>query len=265
MEMYRYIRWLSLDIVLGAVVLLHYLGNFYSVTFPASVYLALASAVWLIYTLDHLIDARKVESPTSDRHRFHKKHLRTLQKASMMVLMVALVNVFFLPEVIIRNGTLLASACTGYLLLVFLSRKRWVKEFWVALIYAMGIFLAPFSMGQMGGWDVFLLSQLILIAFLNLIIFSFYDHELDQHDGFHSIVVRLGRKNSAIAIHGISLLTLALTLTGWAISAQQIELVFLLMSVALYNVFLFPVFFHRHERFRIVGDAVFFLPSAFLI
>lgn len=262
---YKYFRWLSLDIVLGAIFFLAYLERFFSVSLSWNVYFALGSAIWLIYTSDHLIDGRSVETPTSDRHRFHQQYFRPLVVLGGIVFAIALLNIYFLNEQIIKNGALLSAICISYLLAVYLVKKLWVKEVLVALVYAAGIFLAPITMAGFDPFAVFLAFQLFVIALLNLLVFSFYDFECDKKDGFNSLVIRLGKQNTNMLIYG---LTIALFISIGCLSMirqMEIQALYFTMATILLAVHVSPRFFRIHNRYRTVGDGVFYLPGLLLL
>ena len=264
-HLYKYFRWLSLDIVLGAIFFLLYLERYYALEFSVHVYLALGSAIWLIYTTDHLIDAWKVTAPTSDRHRFHKKHFSSLVLAAGSILSLSLGNIYFLEVEIIRNGALLSAACILYLMLVYFFKALWVKEILVALAYAGGIFLAPLSITGMEFLDFILWLQLAGIAFLNLLVFSSYDQASDRQDGFNSLVIRLGNGK---AQHVVWITAVSLLISGGWIYFQRgeaIQLLFVMMTALLIWVHVSPGYFSRSERFRVVGDGVFYLSGLFLL
>ena len=263
-RIYKYFRWLSLDIVLGAIFFLAYLESYYEVSLSFHVYYALGSAVWLIYTTDHLMDGNALENPSSDRHRFHKKYSNWLVVVGGLVLILALVNVYFLDVRIIRNGAILSAVSIGYLLLVYFFRKLWVKELLVAIVYACGIFIGPLSMrSEVSVLDIILLLQLSGVALLNLLVFSFYDREADQKDGFNSLVLRIGEGKSRLLILLCSFLVITTcVLLGLS---NQIQCVFLLMTLILTVIFLFPQAFGQKALYRTIGDGIFYLPGLFLL
>ena len=71
--MVKYIRWLSLDIVLGGVIFLNFIGDQLKVEVPIVVSLALSLCIWLIYTLDHQRDVTLKLHQKGARRIFHKK------------------------------------------------------------------------------------------------------------------------------------------------------------------------------------------------
>ena len=264
-HLYKYFRWLSLDIVLGAIFFLLYLEQYYTLEFSMHVYIALGSAIWLIYTADHLIDAWKVSAPTSHRHRFHKKHFSALVLLGGFVLSFSLVNIRFLEVEIIRNGALLSAACILYLMLVYFFKELWVKEILVALAYAGGVFLAPLSMIEPELMDFILCMQLSGVAFLNLMVFSAYDESADRRDGFNSLVIRLGG-SKVQAVVWLTALSLALSFgLAYFYTGNSIQILFVSMTVLLIWIHSSPGYFSRSERFRVVGDGIFYLAGLFLL
>lgn len=265
-ELYQYFRWLSLDIVLGAVFILAFLENVYHVQFTLSVYFALSSAIWLIYTCDHLIDAKRVVILSNERHRFHQRNFISLVLTGGLVLIFALLNASILPEPILRAGALLSAFCMSYLLLVFVFKKLWIKEVLVAVVYAVGIFLAPLTTKvNISVTDIMLIAQLTLIAFLNLMIFSYYDAERDARDGFNSLVLRLGMKVSSILIQTFSLVSIVGAFTFFIVYSSNIQMLYLWMTLLLYFLHMIPQVFATNDRYRMIGDGVFFLPAVFLL
>jgi hypothetical protein len=68
---------LSLDVVAGAVAGALFFGEILQVQLSFSVLTALGLTVWIIYTLDHLRDAKQILNVAStDRHRFHQEHFK---------------------------------------------------------------------------------------------------------------------------------------------------------------------------------------------
>jgi 4-hydroxybenzoate polyprenyltransferase len=264
-QYYKYFRWLSLDIVLGAIFFLCYLEDYYRLSLSYHVYFALASAIWLIYTVDHLIDAHSSSVQVCDRHGFHKKHFSRLILVGGLVLSLALVNLYFLEIELLKVGALLAAFCVLYLLLVYFHKRFWVKELLVAVVYSLGIFLAPFVQATVGNYDFILAIQLAFIAFANLLIFSKFDLKKDHESGFNSLAIRLGKYRTdwliQVVIIGDIVGSGISFISGWG----EIQLLYCLMSIILGGVYWLPSYFQKSERFRIAGDGVFYLPFLFLM
>tara|TARA_Y100001949_G_C15847304_1_gene268992 strand:+ start:25 stop:663 length:639 start_codon:yes stop_codon:yes gene_type:complete len=210
------------------------------------------------------MDGASIENPSSDRHTFHKRYFKWLISAGGLVLVLALVNVYFLDIDIIRNGAILSACSVSYLLLVYFIRKLWVKEILVALVYSVGIYLAPMSkIDSVTYLDILLILQLSGVAFLNLLIFSFYDRKSDLEDGFNSLVLRLGDHRSRILIIVTALLVLLCCVTLGL--NEPIQLLYTLMDLILFLIFLLPTFFTQSTLYRVIGDGIFYLPGFFLL
>ncbi len=266
MNFYRYFRWLSLDIVLGAIIFLRFLGDLYGLTISATVYIALAIAIWLIYSTDHLIDSVKAGYPDG-RRAFHHRYRKHIIFFSGLATVIGLIDVYYLPVEIIRAGAILAACCVTYLMAVYFVPRLWFKELIVAVGYAAGIFLAPLTLLESFHLiDLVLCSQLVVLALINLLVFSVYDQENDHKNGFGSVVLKFGP--DSVKLVWVLLLLLIGSAIYFGVSVhdqyQGIQLAYLIMACMLLVVLKFDVFFRRNDRFRVIGDAVFFVPVIFL-
>ncbi len=264
-QYYKYFRWLSLDIVLGAIFFLVYLEDYYQIDLTIHVYFALASAVWLIYTVDHLIDAHTPATGLCERRNFHKSHTSNFILIGGLVLSLALVNLYFLESRILQMGALLSACCILYLLLVYFIKRIWVKELLVALAYASGIFIAPFVYGSIGMYDLILALELTLVAFTNLLIFSKFDEVNDQVEGFGSLAIRLGKVKTDMIITMLLVGIIVFSGASYLLIYDDIQLLYCAMTILLGCIYWRPAFFRKSERFRTVGDGIFYLPILFLL
>src|SRR6187431_1308602 len=96
---YRFINLLSIDVALGAVCSALFFARLLSVRILPFGLITLGLSVWIIYSVDHLLDARKLKSKASTmRHRFHQEHSRSI---TIMVLIATIVNavlIFFIRK-----------------------------------------------------------------------------------------------------------------------------------------------------------------------
>jgi hypothetical protein len=110
----------------------------------------LALAVWAIYVGDRLLDSRTPQEIETPRHRFHREH-----RVPMTILLGAIViaaaacALIALRPVIVRNGIFVAAGVGLYLAAVHAGPRRFSgvasKEWTVALIFAVGTIIAPWS------------------------------------------------------------------------------------------------------------------------
>ncbi|MEO9483292.1 MAG: hypothetical protein ABJG47_07600 [Ekhidna sp.] len=254
---YKFAQILSLDIVIGVVVLLRFFCDQSVISIGWEVYALLGAAVWLIYTADHLRDAEISKNTSRERYMFHQKYRKALTFAFFTVFILAFPLIFFIPVVIFLGGLTLATFSLIYLLIqhrlsIFLS-----KELYVSIIYALGILMVPMLVGQTFEWKSIVL--LILLAFVNLVIFSWYEKDEDVRDGFQSIATRMEYQ----ILEGLIFTSLAIGLAISVLSFSLVNAYFFIGFITYSLVVLFPVFFKKNNRYRTVGDGVFLLPILF--
>lgn len=257
-EVYRRAQFLSLDIVIGAVILLRFFSNLLLVDPSWSVYVLLAGSVWLIYTIDHLKDASKVKGTERDRYRFHFKYGKLLVIACITISVLCVVSLYYTSPIIIIAGALLALLSGVYLLIQHLLSKWGMKELYVAIIFTSGILLAPFVLSETVRFDVFFL--LLLLSFSNLVLFSWFEKEEDNQDGFKSVATTMNESS----IQKLILLLLSIGIAfSLIIEFSEVSLYFL-VSFGFYS-----YLFIDHKRakrlsiYRAIGDGVFLLPIIF--
>ena len=179
MEILKYIRWLSLDIVLGGVIFLNFIGDQLNVEVPIVVSLALAVCIWLIYTLDHQRDVRHKLHQKGARRIFHKKNQKVIIVIAIFAGLLGLILLFYLPLELTQSGLFVALMCMAYLILSAGLSAFLVKEIIVALLYGGGVFLFPLiQMDQLDGIHGLLLMQLALLAFVNIVLISTFHFSL---------------------------------------------------------------------------------------
>ncbi|WP_370088899.1 hypothetical protein [Ekhidna sp.] len=254
---YRIAQILSIDIVIGAVILLRFFCVQFGVKPGWEVYALLGGTVWLIYTADHLRDATSQIESNRERYLFHKKHRKLLIVLASVMLCLMTVLLFFIPVVILKGGVALASLSFIYLLVQYRLSRYLSKEFYVALIYSLGILMVPMVLSEMYDWSVFLL--LFLLTFINLILFSWFEKNEDSVDGFLSIATELSEKK-------LEKLILILLSIGIAISLLLLNLMafYFFLGFFTYGLMaIYPTWFNTNQRYRSIGDGVFLVPILF--
>ena len=267
MEMLKYIRWLSLDIVLGGVVFLNFIGDQLKVKVPVEVSLAIAACIWLIYSLDHQRDVRHKLHLKGARRIFHKKNQKAIIVTSLFVSFLGLILLFYLPPDLIQSGFLLALICFLYLILSAELSTFLVKEVIVAVLYGGGIFLFPLiRTDELEGIHGLILLQLSLLAFVNIVLISTFELEEDRFNGFLSLALSMGKRATSQLLGGLLFISglAALIMGYYHHHFMYLELIYFFATLQLTIILLRPSWFIPAERYRICADAIFFYPLFFL-
>ncbi len=264
-KLFEYLRILSLDVALGGVVLTNSIAQAFGVRLPFSVSLGLFLAIWLIYSFDHLIDAQKLKQRASmKRHQFHYEHRKAILRVMIFLTLLGVANMMFLPMVTLFYGLIMIVLVTFYFFISWRLNVLLIKEVFIASIYATGVFIGPVSLGASGLVLIgVFLFQLFALALLNLLLISNYEVVKDVEDGQSSWAVRFGERQTQSHIQRIfGVLALAqLTSAYWFQSFFWFQILLLIMTLVLWMVFHFREYFMANERYRIIGDFVFFIPG----
>jgi hypothetical protein len=254
---YRLFNFLSFDVVVGSIVGSMFLAQYLRVAVSPFSMLVLAITVWLVYTADHLRDALASRgTPSHDRHRFHLRHQKLLKLLVVMLAMVNGVLLLFLSKDVLFAGVVVGTFVAIYLLLVPMLGPA--KEACVAVLYVLGLLVpAGENLLYLSTHDFLVIVEFILLAFMNLLTFSLFDHEGDCRDDCLTLTSLIGKKYTLFLLTfvflGISLLTFRYANDVYMPSLWFMGLIHAIMVV-------FPSYFKRYGRFRLVGDLVFVLP-----
>jgi len=264
-QLYQHISILSLDVVAGAVIGALFFARLLGAVVEIPVLIVLGLSVWIIYTTDHLRDARVMRTTAStDRHRFHQKYFKTIVAIAMLVAIVAFILVLFLPHNILRYGFML-----GLVVLLYLVLQRYLKflkEIFVACLYTMGILLPSFvSVGtHLMPVHYLIIAKYFITALMNLLLFSLYDYAEDRHQQQHSFVTWFGPASTRYGIILLGSLNILSGLWLWEYDSS-IAIIFILMNLLLLAVLFFRKALAHENYYRIIGDGVFFLPLIYLL
>lgn len=268
MVFWRYINILSLDVALGAMIGCAFFSRLFGVTLLPHAYLSLGLIVWIIYTVDHLVDARNSKGePSTDRHLFHKIFHRQLLMATIVAGVVVALEVMFVRKPVLYAGLGVAMLVVGYLLLQ--ASLKFVKELAGAILYTAGVVAGPWSMLQrpLLAVELGLIGLFAVTAYANLLLFSWFDVGTDERDGHSSMATyfgdRITRGVIVIAFMFATFLYIVL-LINYPSYAVALSLL-LLMNAVLFLTFRGRNFFRMADRYRIVGDLVFFIPGIYLL
>ena len=270
MGWYRYVNALSLDVVAGALISTLFFARLLEVQMPTETLVALGLAVWVIYTFDHLWDAYRRRQPMlTFRHQIHQKHFRKLASMAVVALLAGLLLVQRLPSSTIDYGIAISLMVLFYFLVTgwLNTASIYHKEILIALIYTGGVLAGPLSLHHhpISPLDVVLMVQFALLAFVNLLIFAYYESDIDKLQHFPSLQASVGSKTTryliAIILSLIAIVSLILafyTINDWLVASSYFTVMIMAGMLAL--VFCFPRIFAVNDRFRYLGDAAFLVP-----
>jgi len=268
--MWRTLNILSLDVAAGAVVGCAFFSNLLGVAPLPHAFIILGLTVWIIYTTDHLVDAwqitRQGAEAASERHRYHQRHFTPLLLLVVVASFVVGMEVFFIRKPVLISGAVLATCVVGYLL--FQRHLKIAKEAAGALLYTVGVILAPSSLlgRAMNGYEIGLVAAFGLTAFVNLLLFSLFDRRGDLRDNHPSLAVAIGEKGTRRLL--LIILCLVVILCLWLIGASPYPgpaVVVVVMNGFLLLIFSATNFFAVHDRYRRLGDSIFLLPLLYLV
>jgi hypothetical protein len=260
-RIYRYVNILSLDVAAGAVICALFFSALFGVYLKPFGIISLGLTVWIIYTADHLLDASRVTQPAStERHRFHQRHFKILFSILIVAMVIDVVQLFFMRKPVIIAGILLAAL----VLLYFLAQRYliYVKELFGALLYAGGVLLAPLSLMEkpLGSMQMVLMLAFMLTALINLLLFTWFDRVRDQQDKHQSFTTIFGEKATQTILSILFILNASLTAIQIKNDYIKPAIILLLMNLVLLFILLNKKYFSVHDRYRLLGDAVFLLP-----
>ncbi|MEM7371280.1 MAG: hypothetical protein AAF587_21875 [Bacteroidota bacterium] len=273
-QLLKVFRILSIDVVLGALASGGLVVWWLEQPMPLVWWIALPLSVWVIYTADHLMDAYRLKDQAhTDRHLFHHRYFRLLFVAWLigMSICVFLIPVFLTSQIWLF-GMGMGILVIGHLSLVSIvgDRISWFfhKELGVGVIYACGIWGAPALFARVFStpdlWIPFV--QFLILALINLFVFSAYEAKTDELDGHTSFVRAIGVRNTTYLVTSLAMVVLLL---GVCLSFQPMEakrflvlqMIYLCMLTVLVMIHFFPQWFVGEEKYRAWGDAVFIFPG----
>jgi len=264
---YRYFNLLSLDVAVGAAVSALFLTRVFEVDVRFQGLLCLGLTVWLIYTMDHLVDARKLKSKAAtERHRFHQENFKGILLMAIAIVLTILPLLFFIYKAVLGWGLGLATLVIIYFIVQ--RRLSFLKEFLGAVLYTVGVMLPVVALSELSINSLLSVPVILFFntALINLVLFSWFDRDKDKLDNHPSLVTSLGDKVSKTILYFLFAVQVALFIyavdSGLSISML---IVFAAMYLVLLLTFARASWFALHDRYRLAGDAVFLFPLLYVI
>lgn len=219
--LWQYISFLSLDVVFGAMGGMLFFSGLLDVHIAAEIYLLLGTAVWCIYTGDHLLDARQARELVSPRHQFHQKYQWILL---IEVFVFAVLGIGSAMRFLGWGKELYYSVLLGLLILgmMILLRKAGkaaglLKELSTAVFYVLGVAWIPLlrtDRMELHWKSLSFLACYMALAFLNLLMLSLLDQKEDRTQGFSSAASILGSEKLETLVKRLNLILIFLGLVG---------------------------------------------------
>ena len=266
-KFYRLLNILSVDVALGSVCCAAWFAKLFEVTLRPQTFVVLGITVWIIYTADHLLDARRtVGIASTRRHQFHQQYFSLLFIVLTGAVVIDLTLVFFIRQTVFQWGLVLAGVMVAYFLIQrFL---KYLKEVTIAIIFSCGVLLPSVAVThkEVDFSMALIIGEFMLTALLNLLLFSWFDRYHDNQDKRESFVTLAGEKGSKGFVGGVFILNGVLLICS-AIFIPAITgyvAILILMNTVLAIMLVKSDYFQPDDRFRIIGDAVFLLPIIYL-
>jgi hypothetical protein len=267
LKLYQYLNILSIDIAAGAVVSAMFFAGIFNVQVRAYGLLALGLTVWIIYTADHLRDAKRIKHRASTlRHQFHQRYFTQLIVWLCIAVMLDAVTIYFIRREVFEWGLILFIAVIVYLAVQ--QSLRFLKELFIATLYTAGILLLSIAAMNLEFTLIhyLLILQFGVIAWTNLLLFSWFDQTFDQQDKQNSFVTILGHRTTYFFLIGLFVFCFLLTAFEILQHGPVAPIIILLiMDSTLLLIFIFQKFFSKNDLYRLVGDAIFLFPFFILI
>jgi hypothetical protein len=262
---FKLLSILSIDIVAGSVISALFFARLFHVEVLPYGLAALAITVWLIYTADHLLDAWSIAGEAStERHRFHQKYSTTLLVCVVIGVIVDAALVFYIRPQVFKWGIILSTMVAAYL--VMQRYLKFLKELVIASLYTCGVLLPSITVTNLDlsnfYWTVII--QFAALAFTNLLIFSWFDNELDWKHNQHSFVTFFGKNVTEWIVWLILAANATVSIAMLSIDLKG-EIIFMLMNACLAFVFLSKNRLKENDQYRFLGDSIFMFPAAYLL
>lgn len=268
---------LSFDVVIGSIFCGSFVVKLLNIEPSFVWWLVLPISVWIIYTLDHIIDGYKLKNNAHTlRHYFHFRYFKPLiYVLGILSIVIFILVLFFLERQILIFGVIAALITALYLAGVYFFQKKgsWFfqKELFVALVYTIGVWGGPASLIdfnlQLYQWISLVVFFILVLT--DLFVFSLYERQTDQLDGHNNITVNLGKKGTErlifINITLVFFISIALIIFGHNQMVLVAAKIFMIMALILAGLVVFQDKLRNHSLYRYIGELIFWLPGLALL
>jgi len=268
---------LSLDVILGVCCCMISIPICFQIAMPLLWYISLPLSTWAIYLADHLIDVfrNQNEYPTP-RHQFIKKHFKQI---AFLIILICLVDMFFLIKyfntLIVLSGIPLVFLVLLHFILVRVNPqvKSMInnKEFAVATIYAIGIYVSPLFILYLKG-NIFIPIICFLIfytlTFMNLLMVSIIEYDYDKQMKNSSWVINISVSKSTNIFYVLVAIVISLGCSMFAFVDENVKLlliIYQLMAIGHFFIFRKRMNLMSYLAYRKLAEILFWLPGIIYI
>lgn len=273
---FRILNTLSIDVVIGSVFSTFFVAKLLSVDPNWAFWISFPISVWIIYTLDHLVDASRLKSAAHTyRHRFHYMHLKKLIFIIIVLSIIdSIIILMWLQKELIFFGLLLILLTIFYLLFLYFNTNTKIplfKEIFVSTIYTLGIWGGPISISNfnINSSQILLLIIFLLLVLSDVLLLSYYEVESDRKDNHSTFTVIYGKPLTAQMITIILLIVFSSSI--FIIYSHELFLyrvavkIFLLMGMLEIVTLSFSHVLEKDKIYRYIIELVFWIPGLILL
>ena len=269
-------RILSLDILAGVFCGYTFASIILESKGPPLTPLILCLTVWLIYTLDHLMDANSLkEKSARPAYRWHYMNRKILWPVLIVAGFAnAVLSLVYLSPRILVFGCIMGGLVVFYTLfhqkMMGSGLTYLFKEGWISTIYTAGIWGVPLLSSERAPGIPVVLTIIIylLLVLINVLVYSFYAYHTDARESQRTLATVAGRETTAhllrLLILSVLMLVMAAFLTLDDPAMGKVYTILLFMTAIMGCIVAYPRFFRKNERYGILADGVFFLPVLLL-
>jgi hypothetical protein len=264
-----YAQVLSIDICIGVMGSGAFAKTMLKATMKPVWWFLLPASVWVVYTADHLMDASKIGNRSVNlRHKFHYNHFVPLVVAALITAITCIVLAFmYLREIVVVGGIVMGGLAVMHIVIAYWGKVRFGKEISVAIIYACGVWFAPYLNRGTAVTHVHIsaITVFVLGAILNLFMNSVLEYAVDRREDQVFGLAFFPRRTMRTVVITISFLC-ALVAAGYAIIGAIARIDEIMIAGSLYLtlvclvpglILYFERFFAVNQRYRIPAELVF--------
>jgi hypothetical protein len=263
----RLLNNLSIDVVSGAIASSIFFSTVFQTPISVLVLTLLGLSVWIIYTVDHLLDVKNSKPVViSDRHIFHQQNSKSIKLGLATALILTSFLVFQMPNTITYAGVVLAVIVGAYIF--FNNRLGASKELVAALFYCAGVCLPAlvFVETQIPLVHRLLITQFFITALTNLILFALMERDEDKANRFNSIATLKSVKQVNFLLVLLFLVSIGLFLFQVQLSMHWMPSgILFFMNLVLCVLFIFQNASFVRRHYRLIGDGIFLMPIVILL